>query len=241
MEDIFHVHTYRCRHADNVLDEDYILKAIELGASSITFTDHAPFPGDPFMNRMKYAELDEYIFTLSHLREKYNKQIRVRIGLEIEYLPSFEEYYCKLRDRKCFDLLLLGQHHYEIEAGKFNFQVPKCEWNEKEYQGIMKAQIKGIKTKYFDAIAHPDRAFRSEHTWNNEMEKLSVELIEAAKQNQVIIEKNLQSQKRKYNFWPEFWNLVPEDTKYIIGYDAHSLKELELDKKTQLKRKGRTL
>jgi histidinol-phosphatase (PHP family) len=53
------VHTYRCGHAENVSDEEYIKKAISLGASGIWFTDHAPFPGDPFGNRMKYSELDE--------------------------------------------------------------------------------------------------------------------------------------------------------------------------------------
>lgn len=226
MEDIFHVHTYRCRHAENIPDEEYVLKAIKFGASSITFTDHAPFPGDPFLNRMKYAELEEYISTLEYLREKYNKQILVRIGLEIEYLPSFEDYYCELRNRGCFDTLLLGQHHYEIESGKYNFQLPKCEWKEKEYQGIMRAQIEGIKTKWFDAIAHPDRSFRRERVWTNEMATLSAELIKAAVQNQVIIEKNLQSQTRKYNFWPEFWSLVPDDAKCIIGYDAHSISQI---------------
>ena len=43
-KDIFHVHTFRCGHAENVSDEEYIKKAISLGASGIWFTDHAPFP-----------------------------------------------------------------------------------------------------------------------------------------------------------------------------------------------------
>lgn len=40
---VFHVHTYRCGHATNETDEDYIKSAIVLGSDSITFTDHAPF------------------------------------------------------------------------------------------------------------------------------------------------------------------------------------------------------
>ena len=40
----FHVHTYRCGHAENISDETYVKKAIELGVKSIWFTDHAPFP-----------------------------------------------------------------------------------------------------------------------------------------------------------------------------------------------------
>ena len=48
----FHVHTYRCGHAENISDETYVKKAIELGVKSIWFTDHAPFPDNPFGARM---------------------------------------------------------------------------------------------------------------------------------------------------------------------------------------------
>lgn len=52
--EIFHVHTWRCRHSSAEPDEAYIQKSLELGAEKITFTDHAPFPGNPFSNRMDY-------------------------------------------------------------------------------------------------------------------------------------------------------------------------------------------
>ena len=67
--DIFHVHTFRCGHAEDISDKKYIEKAIELGATGIWFTDHAPFPGDPFGNRMKYSELEEYVSTLLRYKE----------------------------------------------------------------------------------------------------------------------------------------------------------------------------
>lgn len=41
---VFHVHTKRCGHASDEPDELYIKRAVEMGAESITFTDHAPFP-----------------------------------------------------------------------------------------------------------------------------------------------------------------------------------------------------
>lgn len=89
MYDIFHVHTYRCIYAEDVSNELYIKKAIELGADRITFTDHAPFPGNIFHNRMEYEQLPEYVNTLRQLKRKYEGQIIVRTGLEIEYLPGF--------------------------------------------------------------------------------------------------------------------------------------------------------
>lgn len=87
-EEIFHVHTWRCGHAGEEREEEYIKVAIHLGAKQITFTDHAPFPGDLFRGRMKMEELPEYEDTLWELRAKYQGKIQVRIGLEAEYLPG---------------------------------------------------------------------------------------------------------------------------------------------------------
>ena len=41
MKHLFHVHTYRCGHAENISEEVYVEKAITLKASDIWFTDHA--------------------------------------------------------------------------------------------------------------------------------------------------------------------------------------------------------
>ena len=107
-KNIFHVHTFRCGHAENIPDKAYVEVALELGASDIWFTDHAPFPNDPFGARMKYAELDEYLRTLSELKVRY-QNINVHIGLEVEYFPSFDKngYYEYLRSRPEIEMLLL--------------------------------------------------------------------------------------------------------------------------------------
>ena len=90
--EIFHVHTWRCNHASNELDYQYVERAIELGASRIVFTDHSPFPGNLFRGRMGIEQLPEYISSLVHLKRKYASEIEVMIGLEAEYLPSFRNY-----------------------------------------------------------------------------------------------------------------------------------------------------
>ena len=65
--ELFHVHTYRCKHASNEIDEEYVLKAIQMKATDIYFTDHAPFPGNPFGNRMNIEQLDEYISSIEQV------------------------------------------------------------------------------------------------------------------------------------------------------------------------------
>ena len=78
MKEIFHVHTYRCKHASDESDEKLIQCAISLGAEKIVFTDHVPFPENLFRNRMEIEEIGEYLETLSALKEKYQNQIEIK-------------------------------------------------------------------------------------------------------------------------------------------------------------------
>lgn len=155
--ELFHVHTHRCKHASSAEDVEYIEKAIELGASRIVFTEHAPFPDNPFGNRMDIEELPEYIESLAELKKAYKKKIEVCCGLEIEYLPSFQDYYFELKKMDGVDLLVIGQHFFEHSEGKYSFDA---EDKTHEFRGLCEAMVQGINTELFDVVAHPDRTFR---------------------------------------------------------------------------------
>lgn len=224
---LFHVHTARCGHAELVADEAYIEKALEMGVERITFTDHAPFPGDPFGNRMRYGQLEEYISSLQRLQKKYIADIAVGIGLEIEYLPGFRKYYEELRQIRELDLLLLGQHIYECRPGIYNFSIPDQQKRKAgEHLGIINAICEGIRTGYFDVVAHPDRAFRYCGGWKEEYTKLSKKIILAAQMKAIPLEMNLAGKETGY-YREEFWPLLPEHHPVIYGVDAHRLEELE--------------
>lgn len=227
---IFHVHTFRCGHAENISDEAYINIAIELGASDIWFTDHAPFPNDPFGARMKFSELDEYLRTLTELKEQYHN-INIHIGLETEYFQSFAKsgYYEYLRSRPEIEMLLLGQHMAEVSAAPlaYSFSESAEYLNENEYKLLGKAIVEGAKTGYFNAIAHPDRIFRRCPSWNKDMERMASEIIQSAVNADILLEINLASVENPIYFKQDFWELVPESAKRIVGYDAHSLGEIK--------------
>lgn len=225
MRELFHIHTYRCGHAENILDEQYILKAIELEADSITFTDHAPFPYDIFGGRMKYRELPEYISSITELKDKYKEQIIIKLGLEIEYLPSFYEYYQELSKIKEIDLLMIGQHFYEVEPGKYSFSFPELQ--SREHIGCINAIIEGIDTGLFEVVAHPDRAFRRISKWDEVCNSLSKTMANKALEKNVLLEFNLASKEKNNCWWPEFWEMIDSKNKIIEGLDAHYLKELE--------------
>jgi len=67
--EIFHVHTKRCKHASDEEDYLYVESAIRLNADRIVFTDHVPFPGNPFGFRMDMEELPGYISSMKALKK----------------------------------------------------------------------------------------------------------------------------------------------------------------------------
>ena len=190
---LFHVHTFRCGHAEMISDEEYIQKAIDLGATDIWFTDYAPFPGNPFGGRMKCEELLEYISTLKGLKKQYQRQIKIHIGLEIEYFSGYDQsgYYKELSSNPDLEILLLGQHMAEDPEDRkhYTFEWPKERLLEDEYTALGDAMITGMKTGCFKIVAHPDRIFRRQKIWTLEMEAVAVRVIDAAVQSGLPLEK----------------------------------------------------
>ena len=232
---LFHVHTFRCKHAEMVPDEEYIKKSIDLGATDIWFTDHAPFPGNPFGGRMKYEDMPEYISTLKNLKERYQEKIKIHIGLEIEYFSGYDEngYYKELFSNPDLEILLLSQHMAEDpeDRSHYTFEWPKEQLLDDEYTALGDAMIAGMKAGCFKVVAHPDRIFRRQKIWNPEMEVVAVRVIDAAGQCGLPLEKNCSSMRRKHHYWKEFWKIAEEKgAEIVIGLDAHKLKSLEFGK-----------
>jgi len=225
----FHVHTYRCGHAENIPDECYVKKALDLGIEDIWFTDHAPFPDNPFGHRMSYEQLDEYIRTLSALKKQYHSKINIHIGLETEYFLSYDKagYYQQLHSMPELEMLLLGQHMAEMSPLKYSFSETEEYLSKNEHRLLGNAMIQGIKTGYFNAVAHPDRIFRRCTVWNTEMENSALEIINTAVLADIPLEMNLSSLENPKNYKKEFWQLVPDTAGRIVGLDAHFLCEME--------------
>ena len=224
-KEIFHVHTRRCKHAGDYQDEEYIEKAIELGAARIVFTDHGPFPGNSFGNRMDYEQLPEYIESMQKLKELYKDKIEILCGLEIEYLPSYAGYIEELRNMPGIDVMVLGQHFYEHEPGKYSFSD---EDKSMEYEGLCDAMIQGLESYCFDVVAHPDRVFRRNKQFGEKEKKAAQKFLDVAivHSQSTILECNFASTHQKNHYRKEFWEMV-SDMPVVFGFDAHSPEEME--------------
>lgn len=220
---LFHIHTYRCKHAENISEEIYINKAIKYGYKEIYFSDHCPFPGNPFTNRMDYEELTGYINTLTNLSKAYN-EINIHIGLEVEYLPEFKDYYKDLLSK--VDFLLLGQHIFRF-GGRYNFELPQEVQKSIDYSESSKLIKEAIETGLFAYVAHPDRIFRHCGKWNSNLNRIAAEIVEVAIEYGVKLEQNYESKQHSNYFREEFWDMVPSEM-VIQGVDAHSLSDIDM-------------
>lgn len=92
-----HIHSPFCPHGSSDSFVQYIEKAISHHFTDITFTEHAPLPNnfvDPTPQKdsgMNPHDLMPYFEELQHLQKQYAQDIRIRIGLEVDYIQGFEQ------------------------------------------------------------------------------------------------------------------------------------------------------
>lgn len=92
-----HVHTPFCPHGTNDELVAYVEHAIKEGFSSITFTEHAPLPiefKDPTPledSAMNLRDMEDYIKSITKLKETYKKTININLGLEVDYIFEYEK------------------------------------------------------------------------------------------------------------------------------------------------------
>lgn len=230
----FHTHTQRCKHASGE-DVDYINAAIKNNLNILGFSDHGPYPDNRLGLRMNFNELEEYKSNLENLKIKFKNFIDIKIGLEIEYLFSDDFYYNYLKNELKFDYLALGQHLFLNSNGELKNTYSLQ--NTKDYIEYAESICLGIKSGYFNFVAHPDLMFINDFPWDENCDKACDLIINTAKELDFILEFNANGIRRgikKYcdgeRFpypYEKFWNKVSlAGVKTIINSDCHSPKEL---------------
>lgn len=92
-----HIHTPFCPHGTDDSFEAYIEQAINLGFTEISFTEHAPLPqgfNDPTPSQdcgMKFELFDEYVRAIDDMKKKYKSEIKINIGLEVDFIIGYEK------------------------------------------------------------------------------------------------------------------------------------------------------
>jgi len=231
---IYHSHTKRCGHAFGE-DEEFVQDAIKQGVKILCFTDHTPFP---FLSqkgtRMEFSQLDEYVASIKHLKEKYKDQIEIHIGLECENFPTNNQFLHEHLTKRGVEFLIIGQHCIMIDNNVTwvaNRDYPKAQRLAVYKESIINALEEGL-TRY---IAHPDLIVAALGEYDKEVENTLKEIVKATIKYNAYIEFNVHG-VRNCNLsefgYPNkyFWNMVKKEypnAKIAVGMDVHSLEEYE--------------
>lgn len=218
----YHTHTARCGHASGA-EREYIEKAIAEGLTALGFSDHVPMPfPDGFQShfRCPIEKLEDYVTTLTALREEYKDRIKILIGFEAEYYPELFAPMMKMLSDYPIDYLIMGQHFVGNERGEvYNGGAFT---DEEKLIRYVDQVIEGAKTGAFTYIAHPDLigyAGENAELYRSEMRRLCVEM----KALGIPLEFNLLGFEEHRNYpCDRFWEIVSEvGNTVVLGCDAH--------------------
>ncbi|WP_291858011.1 histidinol-phosphatase [Marinilabilia sp.] len=99
----YHGHSFFCDGQG--APEEYVLKAIDLGISTLGISSHAPLPFDTGWN-MPLKKMPVYLNQLSRLKQKYRDRINLLTSMEVDYIP-----------------LLMGPGHPRIQTANLDYIV----------------------------------------------------------------------------------------------------------------------
>ena len=222
------MHTKRCMHASGS-DEEYVKAAIANGYEEIGFSDHTPWHYDTKFEahmRMKEEQFQGYYDSIMELKQKYQNQISIKIGLECEYFPKYMDWLKKLIQNYHLDYIILGNHYYKTDENRIYFGTA-CEEDAMLIAYVDEA-IEAMKTGMYAYLAHPDLFMRGRRVFDELAREQSIRLCVAAKELQIPLEYNLAG--AQYNDvmhtmqYPhtEFWKIAAQVGNIgIIGVDAH--------------------
>jgi len=225
----FHTHTKRCGHAQGE-DEEYVLEAIKNGFKVVGFSDHIMYPDfDQPHVRGNFSLLQDYVDSITNLKEKYKDKIQILLGFEAEFYPNYMDYYKELFEKYHFDYMILGEHFLLQDGGGM---VYACTLDAKDYIDEYLYLIEeACKTGMFTYIAHPDLFVGMFPKFNEECEGYARRVCEIAEKYQMPVEINLHGlfyHHSEHLDYPceDFWRITKEyNLQYCIGIDAHNPNE----------------
>lgn len=230
----YHTHTYRCKHASQT-DEDYVLEAIKAGYDVLGFADHTPWNyRTNYVSRMRMdlTQLEEYIYSIRTLKEKYKDQIKILVGLEVEYFPDYMDWLLDIKKKYNLDYLIFGNHFDESdEYGAYFGTACRDDEMLKRY---VASSLVGMKSGHFLYFAHPDLYMRYRRSFSDKAKEAAYAICKCAKECNIPLEYNLEGVQGKVFEkgtvgYPclDFWKIAKEvGNDVIIGVDAHKPESL---------------
>jgi histidinol-phosphatase (PHP family) len=231
----YHMHTPLCRHATGEPTE-LAAAALKAGLSEIGFSDHNPMPRDDFDDwRMKAAELDEYVARVERARHDY-PNLRIKLALEVDYLPGYEDWVRDLAGRHPWDYLI-GSVHYVSDAWAIDNPATLSEWDKRDPMEVWTAYFQRLtmaaESGLFDIIGHVDLCKKFRIYPKADCTRLFRDFLQAARRRSLAIELNtagFRKECKEIYPSPRIVHMAAQmGVPITFGSDAHAPKEVGLN------------
>lgn len=188
----YHMHTPLCQHAKGEPTE-YAKRAVAIGLMEIGFSDHSPMQQDNFDNwRMRADQLDEYVEKVRRA-QKDLPQLTIRLALEVDYLPSHEDWIRELAARHPWDYFI-GSVHYVSESWAVDDPTKLPEWRNRDTWEVWSVYFdrltRAAETGFFEIIGHADLPKKFGHRPTQDCTPLYDKFLTAAKKNNCALDVN---------------------------------------------------
>lgn len=187
----YHTHTPLCRHAEGE-PEEYVRVAIERGLDEIGFSDHNPFPRQIDDWRMKRTEWKKYVAMVEDVRRKFKRKIRIKFGVEMDYIPEWKSYISAFTKSHDFDYVI-GSVHYvggiAVDYEKNKRLVAKMDID-KLYHEYFRLVREMCELRFCTAVGHIDLPKKFGFLPPSDIAHYAKEAVRAACDNGIAIEIN---------------------------------------------------
>jgi len=241
----WHTHHALCGHARGTL-EDYIRAAISKGFNTIGFSEHYPNLFTQYLHKslhkkvaMGFEQIKLYFVHAKKIKEQFNFQVEIRIGLELDFSDSNNAAQL-VNHKKDIDYLIAGIHVLKekniMEASDHIWRMTNSQFIQKYYDNSIvdmtidyfrQLQNKINRAEFdFDIIAHFDVIKRVKKLENNErVENEVIKTLEVIKKKRKVIEINTGGLRENINeMYPceRIIKIMHElDIPILLGSDAH--------------------
>lgn len=225
-----HLHTCLCGHAVGEVGE-YVEVAVRKGIREVGFCDHLPLyflpPGRTIPGyAMDEKDLPRYVEMIE--RSAKWAPIPVKLGIEADYVPGYEEKLAGLLSLHPFDYVT-GSVHF-IEGWGFDNPAEIAEYDSREidlvYEQYFTLVQQAALTGLFDVMAHPDLIKKFNFRPARDLSSLYGETARAFKKAGVCVEVNtagLRNPAREIYPSPELLEIFfKHGLPATLGSDAHS-------------------
>ncbi len=223
----YHIHTAFCNHANGTMKE-YVKHAISAGLSEMGFADHNPLPA--FLKnqyRMLPEDLQIYLNIINDLKNQF-PQIKIRVGIELDYIEVATDYLKKLLEEYKFDYIIGSVHYLNLDSTQKLPYLSDCHSQNKAelFKIYFEAMEQAVSTGLFDIIAHFDLPRRFWGDLDEQSESYAVAALELIKKYNLCLEINTSGFRTKNVEEPfpgfKFLQFAKEwEIPITLGSDAH--------------------